>query len=150
MLIVSDKINSLEVEKARILDFYLLFPAMLAKIKMPRQFNNVKKLALTFANEYHDPISPLATFRDMHHIQNAALKCLSAAEFIDNNLLEKGFLVRTEKEMPLDITVAGNKFLENKKQISDFIVEKLSQLPLSGHDGLKHRTELMEYRYDVA
>ena len=38
----------------------------------------------------------------------------------------------------------------SRQPIADIILQGLAEIPLRGDGGLKHRTELMEYKYDVA
>lgn len=95
MIALTDHLNTVEVDKIRILDFYLIFPSLVAEIRMPPNFSSIKKLARTYANEYHDPISQISTFRDMHQIQIAAIKCLAATGMIEKNSLENGIIQRT-------------------------------------------------------
>jgi hypothetical protein len=41
-------------------------------------------------------------------------------------------------------------FLDEGGPVVTGVLKGLSAIPLLGHDGLKHRTQLMEYRYDFA
>ncbi|HEI8004583.1 TPA: hypothetical protein SLC38_001456 [Morganella morganii] len=148
MIAIIEKLNYVEVEKIRILDFYMIFPSLVSKIRMPVTFNKEKKEARKYTNEYRDPISPLSTFRDMHQIQISALKCLAGTGLIDMVKLEHGFVIRTEMKIPDNLLLLVNDFLNEKPEIYSFILDTLSQFHLLGKDGLKDRTELMEYRYD--
>ncbi|AOT43151.1 hypothetical protein NFK84_11865 [Enterobacter ludwigii] len=150
MIALSDHLNTVEVEKIRILDFYMIFPSLVSKIRMPATHNDAKAEAKKYINEYRDPISPLATFRDMHQIQISALKCLAAAGLIDMEKLEHGVIIRTQMEIPDGLLLEMKSFLNEKPKIYDFIIDKLSQFHLLGKDGLKDRTQLMEYRYDFS
>ncbi|KIP15259.1 hypothetical protein KY49_4595 [Burkholderia sp. MSHR3999] len=42
------------------------------------------------------------------------------------------------------------KASDTDRIVVEYIVKKLASIPLLGNDGLKHRTGLMEHRYDVA
>lgn len=61
----TDKIKKLELQKLRILDFFLCFPAELQKIRLPENLKDVRKTAQGFANEYHGPVSMMQSFRDL-------------------------------------------------------------------------------------
>ena len=41
-------------------------------------------------------------------------------------------------------------FINTKEDVYSFIINDLSTLHLTGKDGLKDRTNLMEYRYDFS
>ncbi|WP_369310559.1 ABC-three component system middle component 5 [Providencia rettgeri] len=150
MIALIDHLNTAEVDKVRILDFYMIFPAMIANIRMPPTQSGAKSLARKYKNEYRDPINSLSTFRDMHQIQMSALKCLAATGLIDLSKLEYGVITRTTTEIPNDLLITMQSFLNDKADISDFIINELSQFDLTGKDGLKDRTQLMEYRYDFS
>ncbi|ECC1694565.1 hypothetical protein DPB93_18710 [Salmonella enterica subsp. salamae] len=150
MIALIDHLNTVEVEKVRILDFYIIFPALVSKIRMPTTHSKAKAEAKKYINEYRDPINPLSTFRDMHQIQTSALKCLAAAGLIDMTNLENGLIVRTTMQIPDGLLLEMRDFLNEKPEIYGFIIDKLSQFHLLGKDGLKDRTQLMEYRYDFS
>lgn len=150
MLAVADICKEIEVDKARILDFYLLFPANVALIRLPAELRDGRKVAKSIVNPYHDPLNPFATFRDMRPIQEVALKCIAASGLIDVDKLGSGFVVRTDVGIPEALRDSIKGFLDARQPLADFILNGLSKIPLRGHDGLKHRTEMMEYKYDVA
>ncbi|WP_156294588.1 ABC-three component system middle component 5 [Serratia oryzae] len=148
MITLIDHVDVIEVDKARILDFYLVFPSLVSEIRMPHNYSEIKKVAKKYSNHYHDPISYISTFRDMHQIQLAAIRCLAATALIEIESLEKGIIKRTDKEIPDGLLLSMRDFLNGKEDIYIFIIDKLAKFHLTGKDGLKHRTSLMEYRYD--
>ncbi|EON87829.1 ABC-three component system middle component 5 [Plesiomonas shigelloides] len=149
MLAIIEKAGKVEVDKLKILDFYILFPSMISDIRMPRQFSKIKKVAGRFYNEYHDPINPNVTFKEMRHIQDTAMKCMLATGYIQADEFDVGYVVRTEKNLPEKLTLEMKEFLDEKEPVSGFITNHLSKFDLSGSDGLKSRTKLMEHRYDI-
>ncbi|WP_414445376.1 ABC-three component system middle component 5 [Burkholderia sp. 22PA0106] len=150
MLVVAESIPELEVDKARLLDFYLLFPASVQFVRLPANLRGAQKIAKSFYNEYHDPLSPATTFRELRQIQQSALRCIAASGLIDIRRLEVGFVRRTDLSLPSDLRSRIKAFLLQRESLADTILFGLGSIPLRGHDGLKHRSKLMEYRYDVA
>ncbi|MFV0672891.1 ABC-three component system middle component 5 [Variovorax sp. tm] len=150
MLSIVEHVRGLEIDKARLLDFYLMFPSAVSEIRLPSNLKEARKLARTFSNVYHDPISVASTFRDMAEIQLAALKCIAASGLIDAKKLAAGLVERTSLAMPPEILSKISGFLAQRDPLAGIILFGLGALPLRGDDGLKHRTSLMEYRYDVA
>lgn len=148
MLAVCDRLKNLETDKARLLDFYLLFPATIAKIRMPQGGRLAVKQASAMSNVYHDPISPVSTFKEMRHIQEAALKCIAAAGLIDRARYAAGFVTRTEIDIPRELLAQVHQFVATRQPIADYVLQSLAEMQLGGNDGLKHRSQLMEYRYD--
>lgn len=150
MIALIDHVNKIEVDKARILDFYLTFPALLSEIRMPHHYSAIKKEAKKYSNDYRDPINGYSTFRDMHEIQMAAIRCLTATGLIELKSLENGVIERTNKSIPDALLLSMRDFLNAKKDVYFFIINTLSQFHLTGKDGLKDRTKLMEFRYDFS
>ena len=69
MLAIIETVPNIEVDKARVLDFYLLFPALMADIRLPVELAHARKLAKSVSNIYHDPLSKKNAFRDLRLIQ---------------------------------------------------------------------------------
>lgn len=150
MLCIVTAKPSIEVDRARLLDFYLLFPSAISEIRLPKSHYSGRQLAKALENVYRDPINPAAAFRDLRYIQEAALKCLVAAGLIESTSYEFGLLVRTDVPLPDEMFQATSKYIAENSELTGFVLGELVNIPLKGVDGLKHRTGLMEYRYDVA
>jgi hypothetical protein len=150
MLAVAERVSETEVDKARLLDFYLLFPAMVASIRLPAAMRDARKLAKAEANVYHDPLNAATTFRELRHIQEAALRCVAASGLIDKVRFEAGYVTRTDLQIPDELKQKVDAFIAQRQPVADVVLKELASIPLRGHDGLKHRTDLMEYKYDVA
>ncbi|WP_308936749.1 ABC-three component system middle component 5 [Duganella sp. SG902] len=148
LLAVIDKVQDLEIDKARILEFLLLYPSAVAQVKIPQGMTPIRKEAKLLSNQYHDPINIRTTFRDMRFIQDAALKCIAAASLIDLDRFEVGYVTRTKLPIPDSLNSYIRSFVKSHDNVSRFVLDELSTIPLLGVNGLKHRTELMEYRYD--
>lgn len=149
-LLIIETLGSVEIDKFRILDFYLVFPAELKTVRLPREHSQEKKRAATFANDYHGPVNNTLTFRDIEPIQRAAISALAASNLIDNKQFELGHAKRTEKLIPTEISELIKIAKDKNDSMNEYILSKFSKIPLRGIDGLKDRTKLMEYRYDVA
>ncbi|MGY3307555.1 hypothetical protein ACVW06_000580 [Pantoea ananatis] len=150
MMSIIERVDEVEIDKLKMLDFYILFPSLLNLVRMPRQFIKVKKDAERIRNEYHDPLNPVVTFKDMKHIQEAAIKCMLAAGYIDAEFYGEGVVKRSSKIIPLNLKEKMDEFINDREPFSSFIIKKLSKFHLVGPDGLKSRTQLMEYRYDIS
>lgn len=149
LIALIESIPEIELDMARLLDFYLLFPASVAKIKLPAALKGVRKSAVAVINVYHDPSYPASTFREMKHIQESAMKCLAASGLVDLDKYKAGLLVRTDVPIPNEIAERTRSFLTNRGQMASVVLNQLSKLPLRGAGGLKDRSMLMDYRYDV-
>ena len=150
MLLIATSIKEVEIEKARLLDFYLMFPSAVSKIRLPANLIEARRLAKSVSNVYHDPINIASTFRDMREIQQAALKCIAASGLIDVDKLSNGYVSRTALSVPEDIQRKISEFIDKRQPLAGIVLSGLAEIPLRGDNGLKHRTELMEHRYDLA
>lgn len=134
-----------EVDRLRILDFCLAFPTTVAKFRLPPGKSAVKKAAMGETNPYRDPISARAMFANLSTIQMAAFSCLTATGLAS---LEAGVLIRTETSLP-DVIKERSLSLQSQEHIFfNTLLLQLNAIPLFGPDGLKARSELMEFRYD--
>ncbi|MFP1910298.1 ABC-three component system middle component 5 [Lonsdalea quercina] len=149
MMAIIERTDQLEIDKLKILDFYILFPSLLSNVKIPRQFVKIKKRAKKSYNEYHDPINPRIIFKEMRQIQDAAIKCMVAAGYIYPDEFSNGYILRTDKKLPKKIASEMKDFLDKKNPFSSFIIQDMAKFHLTGPDGLKSRTQLMEHRYDI-
>lgn len=150
MLKVTELTRRLELSKLRILDFYLCFPAEIAAIQLPKEHVEVKKIARGLKNEYRGPVSTTRTFREMEPIQLASARLLAASRLLDAELLSSGIVQRSEVVVPPALKDSLDRQNESGDAVSTYILTKMSEIPLAGLNGLKQRTGLMEYRYDVA
>lgn len=150
MLALIEASPLIEVDRARLLDFYLAFPSAIADIRLPSTLSHGRRLAKSLANVYRDPLNPKAVFRDMAQIQHAALRSIVALGLVDVKLYEQGVLKRNSAViLPSDLRRCLEKYLEASPAVLGFLLKDLATIPLRGLNGLKHRTELLEYRYDI-
>lgn len=150
---IAKSIPKMELEKLRIIDFYLCFPSELSKIQLPRDHPKIRKLARAIENEYHGPVNAARTFTNMKPIQIAAVRMLAASGVFDPHALDTGVVSVTLTQVPdtlaalVDVDVSRDTL---DGALRKYILNDLSRIPLTGTGGLKQRTGLMEYRYDAA
>ncbi|SRR5579862_1027002 len=137
-----------EIERLRIFDFYLLFPSQISKFRFPitllrqkRQFQN--------ENPYQQIQDPKRIFFRLEPYQICALKSLAARQFIDASLFLERKISRTEKALPDGLNEALQKANKASPTIIEFLMNSLLSLDLYGKSGLKGRSDLFEYRYDI-
>lgn len=150
MLAVAEWVKNTEIDKARLLDFYLVFPGAIEKIRLPNDMRSLRQVAKDTANLYRNPVSNSSTFLEMRHIQEAALKSIAALGLINIDRYSAGYVERTLMTLPTSVEEKIHEFLSVNSVVVDAVLNKLAKIPLLGSDGLKHRSQLMEYRYDVA
>lgn len=148
LMALMTKVTHLDIEKARILDFYLAFPGVAASLRLPTNLTPVRSLLQAMKNVYRDPVSAARTFAEMRQVQFSALNCLAAAGIVDVNKLQSGIVQRTGSPLPNAIESAVNDYIEHEDEILKILAENIANIPTAGPNGLKDRSGLLEYRYD--
>jgi hypothetical protein len=100
-------------------------------------------------NIYRDPVSSKRTFAEMREVQMAALGCLAAAGFVDDQQFQRGIVERTNLPLSKAIESAVIGYIDHERHLLDVLVGNIADIPTAGRNGLKDRSELLEYRYDV-
>jgi hypothetical protein len=84
-------------------------------------------------------------FGNLAAIQMAAFSCLAATGLAT---LDAGVLTRTQTPLPEAIRERCLSMQAKESTFFNILLSQLNALPLLGPDGLKARSELMEFRYD--
>jgi hypothetical protein len=141
--------QELEVDKLRILDFYLAFPAELLEIKSFVGFRKHEKYLKAESNSYERVIDRKRLFFKMEHIQISAMKALISYDFFDAKEFKNGKLKRTDIQLSENLALRVNKANEENQNLITLITGPLASMNLYGHLGLKERTNLIEFKYDA-
>ncbi len=140
--------ESFEFNRLRILDFFFMFPHLISDISFPR-FKGVvelKKLSKNYSLPYEKLPDNKRLFSEIsdYHIQ--AIQILSSKKILELN----GDLISLGENF--NASSIQGLLLENKYIKDSFFnkfVKLLKVIELSGENGLKKRSGLMEYRYDA-
>lgn len=141
--------KSIEFPKLRIIDFYFVFPHLIADIQLPRikGIAKLKKASKSFSMPYEILPDKKRLFSEMGDFQIQAIHILRAKQIIRESEYGKIFSDIHFANEKIDMLLAESRYLQN-----DFyseLVETFQEIPLLGKNGLKKRTGLMEYRYDA-
>lgn len=140
----------LAIDHVRILDFYLLFPFRLAGMRAPVTMRTLKVVAKSYQHTvpYGEQPDDRMVFNRMEPMQKAALQALALRSLIDKEALENGTVVATAEQLPEPVVA---RILAANASEADLlaVLGALAEFPLNGMDGLKHRTGLLEHRYDA-
>lgn len=139
----------MEVDKIRILDFYLAFPAELLEIKSFRGFKKYRKYLKAEINPYERVIDRRRLFFKMEYIQISAMKALISYKLLDAMEFKRGKLKRTEIELSKSLYKRIQEESNANKNLITLITGPLASMNLYGHLGLKVRTNLIEFKYDA-
>ena len=144
-LLIKLKNEPHDIEKLRILDFYLLFPQELDQVRFPRGMKGYQKGS---HQNYEKIENPYRVFSRLEQFHLNALKCLAAYNLVDPFLLPLGKVQRTKQEIPnnlLKLLEAANSRCSRE---IDFLTGPFGDIDLYGKSGLKERTRLLEFKYD--
>lgn len=138
-----------EIDKIRIIDFYLAYPGCINDFKFPADMLDIKKDFKELNKEYRDPINKNVTFQRMSILQKKAIASLLSLGYINIESYKNGLIERTNKKLPFEIRkkLSNFSFYGNGK-LPLIIVITLLNIELKGDKGLKARSGLMEYRYE--
>lgn len=140
----------LSMDAARIADYYLVYPYKMISFKFPTEFRAMRAAVKATENPYRYVSGVRTAYEKMRPIFFAALSGLVAANLIDASQLKLGILKLTECEIPKDLAAAISRFQDRQTDVGRFVLSDLIAIPTNGGNGLKHRSGLMEYRYDIA
>jgi hypothetical protein len=142
--------EKLNVDVYRLIDFYTLFPSLLKLLKtLPVPVNKCRK---TFS-EVQEPFESLKNTKRILHeletLQSVAIQNLLAKQLLDIDEYNKGYLKRSSIDLPEVFLGVLNKSNLVSKEWFKALVNEFPKAKFVGGNGLKARTGLMEYRYDV-
>lgn len=143
-------LQAIEFDKLRILDFYLLFPFRAAGIRFKQSDLKLRALAKQAEEQAGYSVLPSdrALFTRMEPAQVAASQTLANRGLVDGGRLREGTIVFEPYPLPVDLQQRIEAANHEHAQLALRIVGPLNAYPLLGRDGLKDRTDLLEYRYD--
>ena len=150
-ILMYDTSRAYPLDLLRILDFYYVFPNFINEIRLPstiikyREF--FKKLN---KNTYFPQGNKRQIFYQLTKIQNESFNTLVSRNILDRGSFEKE-IIRLNDDVDIAPFLCEQIYYRNEenKDIIDFLVNKLSKITFWGKDGLKARSGLMEYRYDI-
>jgi len=148
-----DRNEYVELDRLRIWDFYLLFPSKIYNLKPKRNEKDFKTRLKQFTvkkdNPYEKVYNDRKVFEKIKPYQISALHCLASYGIIDKELLLLNRVSIISREILKDY---ANKFEElspRERNIITILLSDFYNIDMSGKDGLKARTNLLESKYDA-
>lgn len=139
----------LALDAARIIDYFLVYPSKLLNFRLPKEHRVIRTDAKAHENPYRHAIGMRTSFERIRPVFFAALNGLVAAKLIDFDAMKRGILRLSEQGLPEDLAVAVSRFRTRQSPVGKFILSTMITIPVNGIDGLKHRSSLLEHRYDT-
>lgn len=143
--------DSVEVERLRIWDFYLAFPREVSYIRfgvLPED-RQIKKIFPKKDNPYERISNPTKLFGRMKPYQLIAIKTLASYGIINKDYLTLNRINSVNKDLLQDFIKENTSFTERENNVIKIMTSYFNVMPLYGTNGLKNRTNLLEYRYDA-
>jgi hypothetical protein len=132
----------------RIWDFYFVFPREAKNITMPRDLFSLKS-TLGEPNPYEELVDAQRVFDRMRPFQLAAYKHLAAHGLIDSTELANNSITAGAKPIPNELLLTMKSLDSLQESVINIITGPLSTLPLNGPSGIKARTRLLDFKYDL-
>ncbi|WP_163937123.1 ABC-three component system middle component 5 [Paraferrimonas sp. SM1919] len=147
-LLVSWKAETVEGEALRLFDFLIANPAHIQKLSVPRDRFVEKNEFKSYKNRYQnfDPKSLFNAMKETHYVVIERLVDLGIFQAHKNSSEYQVLLDNIPEELK---NLAESRENSISSQAIDFIVANLITIPVTGSDGLKKITSLMDYKYDV-
>jgi hypothetical protein len=139
----------IEIDGFRIADFYILFPALIEQMKLPRDLLKWRPCFSAMRNPYHFSGDQKLVFERMREFQLMALRALSHKGIIDKTRFQKETVAKGKEISPESLNGLVKKANEREHDLMNFICDLLKKIPVRGEGGLKARSALLEYKYDT-
>ena len=139
------------VESYRIADFFLCHPFELARIRMPPGTKSHLLLAEAYAprRPYRYSSSPEHVTLQMWPFQQVALQALAVRGVLSPTALAAGRVHYVHEASMPSAERLVDKSNEEDKPLLAFLDGLVGKFEVTGPKGLKARTGLLDYRYDV-
>jgi hypothetical protein len=133
----------------RILDLDYLFPHLLEAARLPRAMSRRKQEFGKLGSKYTRVPTPRMFIQQLRGIHESIARSLAAKGFIEPVEFDEGLLVRTKREIPQDLVQMFAEAADDAGLVEMLAVE-MAAISLTGGNGLRDRTGLLEHRYDAA
>ena len=139
----------LSIDAVRIADYFLVYPYQMINFRFPKEFRSMRVAVKETENPYRHAAGSHSAFERMRPIFFASLSGLVAADLIDGTELKHGVIKLNTTEIPTDLAEAVNRFQVRQSPVGKFVLSDLINMPTNGDEGLKHRSGLIEHKYDI-
>lgn len=136
------------IEMVRIIDFYILFPHLFSELSLPRHYRKLKDSLRHLKTNYNDVPNHKRLYIDLYGLQMHGLHYLASIELLNEVKLKENLIVRTSLRLPDALSGVITQGLSEAPFVTEMILA-LGEMPLNGLAGLKAKSGLMEYRYDI-
>lgn len=142
LLVANDA--SLEVERLRILDMFLLYPPLLHRTSMPQDTKKrFRELEIPTQEKIFLRLpSSAAVFQDLRLYQNSAIAQLAARGLLSTIDLKRGLASPVEAGWPDGIAERARRKNAEDGGLTEFLVGIFSEIPLKGRESIYRKAGL--------
>jgi hypothetical protein len=141
--------RSLHFDQLRIMDFFLLFPFRVGRIRFKTQHRRFRRLAEEYLDRkpYGELPDDRLLFDRMEPFHVAALESLRSHGYLKPS--DDLSLVSIAAPLPPGLTERIQSENKRDQSLLEMLSVLASEYELMGRDGLKDRSDLLDYRYDA-
>jgi hypothetical protein len=139
--------KSMHVDTLRIVDLYFMFPYLLRDFEFPRGAGKAGRVLAGESSKYNRLPSPRLFLHQLRGLSSIALTSLAGRTLLNPERLKAETAERTASTIPVDLFASVTA---SEMALAEFLSTNIATISLSGRDGLKKRSGLMEFRYDAA
>lgn len=140
----------IDLELYRLLDFYIVFPHMLKHISpLPTDLRAYKRLLAKIPDPFESMLNTKRILYELESLQTAAIHSLIAKQLVDIDSYKAKQIKRTSTSIPKELSAIIRSSEQAQNEWFRMVVNELPTINFGGKNGLKRRTGLMEFRYDM-
>ncbi|MGI4748911.1 MAG: ABC-three component system middle component 5 [Janthinobacterium lividum] len=139
--LLSFKVEAVPVEKLRILDMLLMYPALTARMRLPndvREQLRALKIPPEKAQFVHLP-GTASIWQDLQLYQSAALKELTGRGLLKREALVNRYAALELEQLPNALVARVKAANAEQPHFMDFLTGAIARLPVSGPDNIFKR-----------
>jgi len=145
--------ESLETDKVRIWDFYMLFPDKVHTITIRRDEEELRKYRSTYLSPENNPYEFKGESRKLFEwikpVQVSALNSLVSCGILNKAKYEAGRVSVADHEALTRFLDKTGNITGRERNVLSFLSMLSRHMSMSGEYGLKARTKLLESKYDA-
>jgi hypothetical protein len=142
--------KSLSIDVYRLIDFYTVFPYLLRLINpLPKPINKHRKIFFNIPEPFESLKNTKRIMHELELLQTVAFQNLLAKNFLCREAFEKGIIQRSLSKLPLELSESLEVSRLAQEEWFKAIINDFPRAKFIGKSGIKARTGLMEYKYDM-
>tara|TARA_R110001606_G_scaffold292091_1_gene440029 strand:+ start:1279 stop:1782 length:504 start_codon:yes stop_codon:yes gene_type:complete len=141
--------SEISLERLRVIDFYHIFPHLLASISpWPNDIKTYKKYIKNIPASFESIPDKRRLFYELSEIHKQSISTLISKGIIDKESAKSGVAILIKNSIPEKILITIENDEYNKSKIFEVLTKGLTMTSWTGRNGFKDRSGLMEFIYD--